>query len=117
MALTIPAVKLELKELREQRESLERKIRALEDFLGVSNKGSSNGSGVVVRGGVDITPTVEAVFAENGNRPIRKKELTDMVAGRHPELDKRVVESKMINVTRKRLESPAYGMYRLKLPG
>ncbi len=104
-----------MREYRDQKAELERKIRALEDYLGVPKKGTPSGA-FVVRGGPDIAPTVQAIFGENGNQPIRKRDLTDMVAARHPEVDKTVVERKMINVTRKILAQDGYGKYRLAFP-
>jgi hypothetical protein len=115
MALSVNDVKQQLREYRDQKADLERKIRALEDYLGVPKKGASNGA-LVVRGGPDITPTVQAIFSENNNQPIRKRDLTDIVAARHPEVEKAVVERKMINVTRKILAQDGYGKYRLAFP-
>lgn len=111
MALPINQVKQQLRELREEKSIVERKIRALEEFLGIP-KGGSNGT-PVARVEVDLTPTVETIFVDNNNVPIKKKVLVDMLAKQHPEIDRAVVESKLINVTRKILVQDGYGKYRL----
>ena len=110
MAITIPAVKQELRELKEQKDALERKIRGLEEYLGTHS--GTNGSSV--RGGADIRPAVREVFSANGNQPTQYKDIVNAVASKLPDVDRKVVEKKMVHVVRTILDNVSYGKYRLK---
>lgn len=107
MAITIPVVKQELRELKEQRDEIDRKIRGLEEWLG----GKASGS---VRNMADIRPAVKDIFDANGNKPLQLKEIVEAVYKKHPEIDKDTIGKKMFNVIRTVLEKEGYGKYRLK---
>ncbi len=118
MKLEITAVKEELANLREKKANLERKIQGLESYLGVDSK-LSNGNGTVqnkvsARGGIDIRPTVETTYKENNNHEIKLKDLVDIVAQKHPDTERAVIERKMIHIKRTILEQVGYGKYHLK---
>ena len=116
MALDVSSIKEELANLREKKASIERKIQGLEHYLGVrkSNGKTASPSGISVRGGVNIRPTVEDIFTNNNNEPVRVKNIVDMVAQKHPDVDRQVIERKLIHVKRTILEQVEYGKYRLK---
>ena len=110
MSLTIPTVKQEIKDLKEQRATIDRKIRALEDFLG----GQGNGGAVSARREKDIRPVVEDLFKANGNQPLQVKTIVEEVSKRHPNMEKQIIEKKMFNVIRTILVKKSYGKYCLK---
>jgi len=117
MALTATEIKQDLATLKEKRAELDRKIQGLEHYLGLHKTSTIKVAGinaVSARGGVDIRPTVKAIYAENGNQAIRVKDLVDMIVGKHPEMDKTIVGRKMVHVKRTILKQEGYGMYRLK---
>src|SRR3989338_4183317 len=90
MSLTIPTVKQEIKDLKEQRATIDRKIRALEDFLG----GQGNGGAVSARRETDIRPVVEDLFKANGNQPLQVKTIVEEDSKRHPNMEKQIIEKK-----------------------
>lgn len=114
MALDIAEVKDELASLKEKRANLDRKIEGLEHYLGQRPTSDKNGSSLSARGGIDIRPAIEAVFQENGNQPMRLKNIEDAVGIKHPELDRVIIHKKMVHPTRTILEQVSYGQYRLK---
>ncbi len=115
MALENTKVKEELAALREKKASIERKIKGLEQYLGIQGSlEKTNGGSISARGGVDIRPDVRALFETNGNELMRLKDIVEKVGEKHPEMERIVIERKMIHVKRTILEQQGYGMYRLK---
>lgn len=112
MALDPTKVKEELTTLRERKAVIERRIQGLEIYIGKTNGSSTER--ISARGGIDIRPTVKAIFADNSNQPIKYKDLVDKVAEKHPDSEYAVIQAKMIHVTRTILEKTGYGMYHLK---
>ena len=116
MSLDPLNVKEELAILRTKRATLDRKIQGLEYYLG--QKASANraaiSSGISARGGIDIRPDVQVIFTENSNDPIKLKDLVDMVAQRHSDTDRSIIEKKMAHVKRTILKKAGYGMYHLE---
>lgn len=117
MTLAVADMKKELASLKDKREEINRKIQGLEQYLGLTKanvpKSSDNGTSVRMVD-LDVRPDVSKIYGDNGNQPIKFKDLVEMVAKIHPEFDKKVIKSKMVNVQRKMLEVSEYGMYRLK---
>lgn len=115
MALTTAQIREELTALRQKKNEVDRKIAALESFLGqeTANGKHVTTAGVSARGGVDIRPTIMAIFDENVNTPLRLKDLVDMVAARHQDVPYAIIEKKMVHAKRTILKSFAYGMYQL----
>jgi len=117
MALDVASVKEDLANLKEKKASIERKIQGLELYLGVQKTATSktvNTGRVSARGGVDISPSVKAVFDSNGNQSVKYKDLVDMVAQKHTDLDRIVVDRKLSHLKRTMLDSAGYGKYQLK---
>ena len=110
MAITNTAYKQELRELKEQRTELDRKIHHIEGILGAPKSGS-NGT-PSARGGVDIRPTVRELFGANNNEAMWVKEIVETVATKLG-VEKEIVRRKMVHVIRTELENAGYGKYRL----
>ena len=108
MALTISQIKQALRELKEERDEIDRKIGGLEEWLGDNKNGS-------VRNMVDIRPSVRKLFTANGNKPLRVKDIIEGVYKEHPEIDRDNIGKKMFNVIRTMLDKEGYGKYRLKV--
>ncbi len=70
---------------------------------------------ISVRGGVEIRPTVQGIYKDNSNLPLKLKDLVDRVSEKHPETERVVIEKKMAYIKQTLLEKgEGYGMYRLK---
>ena len=110
----------ELSSLEEDKAELEHKIQGLKLYLGMakttSDKPNGNGGASARSIDLDIRPDVEKFFAENGNQAVRMKALVDKMVELHPEVERWVIESKMVHVKRQVLQQVGYGMYHLKTP-
>lgn len=114
MALTTTEIRQELVLWRQKKTEADRKIAALESFLGQETGSAKNPSSISARGGVDIRPAVREVFEANGNQAMRKKDLVDTIGKKHPDTDRAIIEKKMTHVIRTILVQAEYGKYRLK---
>ena len=116
MALKSTQIREEIKRLRQEKAEIEERIEGLQRYLHAPKSAEGRmATGVSARGGIDIRPTVKTIFEENGNTPLKVKEIVDAVAKRHADVERRIIEKKMFHVKRTILEKGTeYGSYRLK---
>lgn len=115
MALNQADVKDEITALEKKIAEYQRKLEGLRLYTGKPNGKSVGSGGVSVRSAGDIRPAVKAIFEENGNQPIKVKELVSLVAARAG-VEREIAEKKMVYVKRVMLDQAGYGMYRLIVP-
>lgn len=92
------------------------KIEGLQRYLDaqkVASEGRTT-SGVSARGGVDIRPIVAEIFLEKDNQPMKVVDIVSAISSKRPEIEKEIIEKKMVHVKRTFLvKTGAYGMYHL----
>ena len=109
-------IKREIRRLQDEKRPIEDKIKRLEKMLDIYGSERTNRTaGADVRGGADIRPTIEKIFRDNENVPLKKNEIVKKVKELMPEVDGAVVDRKMPHAVRTRLDQAGeYGKYRLK---
>jgi hypothetical protein len=109
-------IKQEIRRLGEAKKQIDEKIKRLERTLeAYGTEKLDHLGGGSTRGGIDIRPTIERIFNENGNSPLKKSEIVSKVKEMNPDIPTETIQSKMVQAVRTILEkSGEYGKYRLR---
>lgn len=119
MGINLSTIKQELRELRDERERVDKKIAALEKTEDayrserIASKSSTNGKSAR---GINIRPIISSIFEKNGNNPLQVKQIVEEIE-KVSELSQEMIRKKIVYAVRPTvglLVKTEYGKYQMK---